>query len=184
MQNHLQVNFWTTRINTSWLRQMMAIWQTFFNAFSWKKFLHLSLTKFSHKGPVDNIGSGNNFRIKPLLKSMMIELSDACIYVPQGLNVLKHWGQYKMAAILQALIWNAFCSVEIIAILFKICLIFFPKGPINNRPALFQIMDLCWIGDRPLAAQLMALLKFTDACMHYSALMSWTIVVVRPGKSS
>ena len=52
----------------------------------------------------------------------------------------------------------------------KIPLKFVPRGPINNIPALVQIMAWCWSGDKPLSESLMA--WFTDAYMHHSAAMN------------
>ena len=37
----------------------------------------------------------------------------------------------------------------------KISVKFVPKGPINNNPALFQVMSWCWPGDRPLSEPMM-----------------------------
>ena len=52
----------------------------------------------------------------------------------------------------------------------KISLKFVPKGPINNIPALVQIMAWCRIGDKPLSEPMMA--QFNDAYMRHSASMS------------
>ena len=41
-----------------------------------------------------------------------------------------------------------------------------PKGPIDNKPALLQIMAWCRIGDKPLSETMLT--QFTDAYMrHY-----------------
>ena len=40
-------------------------------------------------------------------------------------------------------------------ILIEISLKFFPKGPINNNPALVQIMAWRWLGDKPLSEPMM-----------------------------
>ena len=47
---------------------------------------------------------------------------------------------------------------------------FFPKGPINNIPALVQIMAWRWPGDKPLSEPMMV--KISDAYLHHSASMS------------
>ena len=52
----------------------------------------------------------------------------------------------------------------------KISLKFVPKGPINNIPALVQIMAWRRSGDKPLSKSMMVL--FTDAYMRHSASMS------------
>ena len=52
----------------------------------------------------------------------------------------------------------------------KIALIFVPKGPIKNIPALVQIMAWRRPGDKPLSEPMMA--QFTDAYMRHSASMS------------
>ena len=50
-------------------------------------------------------------------------------------------------------------------ILTKILLKFGPKGPINNIPALVQIMAWCRIGDKPLSEPMLT--RFTDAYMGH-----------------
>ena len=47
---------------------------------------------------------------------------------------------------------------------------FVPKGPINNIPALVQIMAWCWPGDKPLSEPMMV--KISDTYLHHSASMS------------
>ena len=46
-----------------------------------------------------------------------------------------------------------------------------PKGPINNIPALVQIMAWRRTGDKPLSEPMMT--QFNDAYIHHSASMSW-----------
>ena len=48
----------------------------------------------------------------------------------------------------------------------KISLKFVPKGPINNIPALVQIMAWRQTGDKPLSEPMMT--QFNDAYMHHS----------------
>ena len=45
---------------------------------------------------------------------------------------------------------------ENIWIFIDISLKFIPKGPIDKRPALIQIKDWCWTGDKPLSELMMA----------------------------
>ena len=51
-----------------------------------------------------------------------------------------------------------------------ISLKFVPKGPINNIPALIQIMAWRQTGDKPLSEPMMA--QFNDAYMCHSASMN------------
>ena len=55
-------------------------------------------------------------------------------------------------------------------ILIEISLKFVPKGPIDNNPALVQIMAWCRIGDKPLSQPMMN--RFTDAYMWHWGEMS------------
>ena len=59
---------------------------------------------------------------------------------------------------------------EKFCIFVKISLKFVPKGLIDNKPALVQIMAWGLTGDKPLSEPVMAFL--TDAYMHHSASMS------------
>ena len=45
--------------------------------------------------------------------------------------------------------------------------VFFPKGPINNIPALVQIMASRWPGNKPLSEPMMAYV--TGAYMRHSS---------------
>ena len=55
-------------------------------------------------------------------------------------------------------------------ILVKIALMFVPKGPIKNIPALVQVIAWRRPGNKPLSEPMMA--QFTDAYVHHSASMS------------
>ena len=55
-------------------------------------------------------------------------------------------------------------------ILIRISLKFVHKFPIDNTPALIQIMAWCLTGNKPLSEPMMT--YFTDAYMHHSASMS------------
>ena len=54
---------------------------------------------------------------------------------------------------------------ENIQILIKISLKFVPKDPINNIPALVQIMAWCWPGNKPLSEWMMVSL-LTHICVN------------------
>ena len=69
-----------------------------------------------------------------------------------------NWGRNKMAAISQMTLSNAFSWMNV-----RISLKFVPKGPINNIPALIQIMALCRPGDKPLPEPMMVKLP-THIC--------------------
>ena len=53
---------------------------------------------------------------------------------------------------------------------FNISLKFIPKGPIDNIPALVQIIDSRRTGDKPLSEPMVV--AFTDAYMRNTASMS------------
>ena len=71
------------------------------------------------------------------------------------LRLLTHWGRDKMDAIWQTTLPNAFSWMKKMWISIKISLKFVPKGPINNIPALDQIMAWRRPGDKPLSAPMM-----------------------------
>ena len=75
-------------------------------------------------------------------------------YEENGQNSLTHWGRGEMN-ILQTKFSNIFSSVKMFKISIKISLKFVPKGPINNVPALIQIMAWCCPGNKPLSGPLM-----------------------------
>ena len=68
---------------------------------------------------------------------------------------LIHRGRDKMAAISQMTCSSEFSWMKYICIWFKISLKFIPKGPINNIPALFQIMAWWRPGNKPLFEPMM-----------------------------
>ena len=72
---------------------------------------------------------------------------------------LTHWGRDKMAAIFRCIFLN-----ENVWIFITISLIFFPKGRINNIPALVQIMAWRRRGDKPLSESMMISLP-THICV-------------------
>ena len=59
---------------------------------------------------------------------------------------------------------------ENVAILIQISQLIVSKGPIDNKPALVQIMACRRTGDKPLSEPMMA--YFTDAYMRHSASLS------------
>ena len=75
-----------------------------------------------------------------------------------------------MAAIFADNIFKWIFLNENVSILNNISLKFVPKGPINNIPALVQIMAWRRPGDKPLSEPMMA--DFTEAYMRPPASMS------------
>ena len=85
-------------------------------------------------------------------------------YTLRGPSELTHWGRDKMASIFQMTFSNALSWMK----MYKFQLIFhwsLSQGPINNIPALVQIMAWC---DKPLSEPMMV----TDAYMNHCAAMS------------
>ena len=87
---------------------------------------------------------------------------------PNGHNELTHWGQDKMATVSQTTFSNAFSRISI-----KISLKFVPKGPINNIPALIQIMAWLRSGDKPLSEP-MLLILLTHICVTRPQRVNYT----------
>ena len=75
-----------------------------------------------------------------------------------------------MAAILADDIFKSIFLNENIWISIKISLKFVPKGPINNIPALAEIIAWRRTSDKPLSEPMMT--QFNDAYMRHSASMS------------
>ena len=80
---------------------------------------------------------------------------------------LTHWGWDKIAAILQMAFLKCIFLNENVSIFIKIALKFMPKVPINNIPALFQIIPWHWPDDKPLSEPMMVSLL-----MHISVSQS------------
>ena len=78
--------------------------------------------------------------------------------------LLTHWGRDKMAAIFPDDIFKCIFLNETVWISIKIPVKFIPKGPINNMPALFQIMAWRRPGDKPLSETMMVTL-LTHICI-------------------
>ena len=72
---------------------------------------------------------------------------------------LTHWGSDKMAGMFQTTFSNAFSWMKMFQLRFIV-----PKGPINNIPALIQIMAWCRPGDKPLFEPMMVSLP-THICV-------------------
>ena len=75
----------------------------------------------------------------------------------------------KMAANLADDIFKCIFINEIFCILIRISLKFVPMGPIDNRPALVQVMAWHRTGNKPLPEP--TLTQFTDAYMWYQGEM-------------
>ena len=69
--------------------------------------------------------------------------------------LLTHWGRDKMAAIFTKDIFKCIFINENIRVSIKISLEFVPKSPINNIPALVQIMAWHRPGGKPLSESMM-----------------------------
>ena len=65
--------------------------------------------------------------------------------------LLTHWGRDKIATIFWTTFSNAFSWMK----MYEFPLKFVPKGPINNIPALVQIMTWRQSGDKPLSEPMM-----------------------------
>ena len=73
---------------------------------------------------------------------------------------LSHWGRDQMDAISQTTFSSAFSWMK----MYEFRLKFVPKGPINNLPALVQIMAWCRPGAKPLSEPTMVSLT-THICV-------------------
>ena len=71
----------------------------------------------------------------------------------------------KLVAILSDDIFKYIFLSENDRISFQITLKFVPRGPIDNKPALFQVMAWRQTGDKPLPEPMLT--KFTDAYMQH-----------------
>ena len=91
-------------------------------------------------------------------------------------RLLTHWGRDKIAAFSQTTFSNAFSAMKIFWISIAISLKFVPKGPINNIPALFQIMAWRRPGDKPLSEP-MLVDSLTHICVTRPQwIKAWKIV--------
>ena len=69
-------------------------------------------------------------------------------------NYLTHWGRDKMDNILQTAFSSVFSPRKMFDSI-KISLKFVPKGLVENKPTLAQMMAWCWSGDMPLSEPMM-----------------------------
>ena len=70
-----------------------------------------------------------------------------------------------MAAILSDDIFKCIFLNEKDKIPIQISMNFFPRGPIDSKPALVQLMVWRRVDDKPIPEPMMA--QFTDACMRH-----------------
>ena len=100
--------------------------------------------------------------------------------------VLTHWGRDKISAIWQTPYWNGFSWMKIYELRLKYQLKFvpIPECPINNIPALVEIMAWRRPGDKPLSELMMdsllthlSLIKFGHRPFRYSW-TRWALCVV------
>ena len=91
---------------------------------------------------------------------LWLSLINLCMYVcfyrkylllPVNGWHLTHWGRDKIAAIFQSTVSNGFSWMK----MYEFRLKFVPKGPINNIPALVQIMAWRRPGAKPLSEPMM-----------------------------
>ena len=88
-----------------------------------------------------------------------------------GLNVLMHLPLDKMVAISQKTFSNAVFINENFCVLIPISLKFIPKGPIDNKSSLVQVMAWCQTGNKPLSEPMMT--QFTDTYMWHTGPFCW-----------
>ena len=79
-------------------------------------------------------------------------------------DILTHLPFDKMAAILADDIFKCIFLNENVRISIQISLKFVPKGPIDNKSALVQVIAWCRTGDKPLPEAMMT--QFNDAYMR------------------
>ena len=94
---------------------------------------------------------------------MMTQLVDT--YASPGFNELTHLILDKMAAILADDKFKCISLNQNDRILIRISLKFVPRSPIDNKPALVQVMAWHRTGDKPLPEVMLA--QFTDAYMRH-----------------
>ena len=82
-----------------------------------------------------------------------------------GFLLLTHLPLDKMAAILADNIFKCIFLPENVRISNEISLKFVPKGSIDNKLALFQVMAWCRIGDKPLSEPMLT--RFADSYMWH-----------------
>ena len=102
------------------------------------------------------------------MPSMLVKKGPVMYFIFQSMRpdkpYLTHWCLDKMAAISQTTFSIAFSWMKNVRILIEFSLKFGPKGPINNIPALVQIMAWRRPGDKPLSEPVMVSL-LTHICV-------------------
>ena len=94
---------------------------------------------------------------------------------------LTHWGRDEMDAISQTIFSIAFSWIflnENILLPIKISLKFVLKGPINNIPALVQIMAWRRLGDKPLYESMMVILLMRICATRPRWVKVWMFLVL------
>ena len=86
-----------------------------------------------------------------------------------GNGLLLTWYPYKFAAILQTIFLKRISSIKIV-VFYSQTNEFSPKGPVNDKPVLVQIMACRLFGDKPLSEPMVALL--TGVYMRHLASVS------------
>ena len=76
---------------------------------------------------------------------------DTVEHAVTNLHALTHWGWDKMAAISQPIFANAFPWMKLLEFVSTFHQKFVTEGKVNNISTLFQIMDWCWPGEKPLS---------------------------------
>ena len=97
------------------------------------------------------------------VKNLYFQIQFCVIRTGNFYSFLTHLGWDKMDAIFQTTFSNGF-ELKNVWILIKISLKFVPKGPINNIPALVQIMAWRQPGAKPLSESMMSSL-LTHICV-------------------
>ena len=125
--------------------------------------------KFVPKGRINNIPALVQIMAwrqpgdKPLSEPMMVRLAThICVTRPQWVNTLRprQNGHHFTDDVFKWIFLN-----KNVWISFKVSLEFVPKVPVNNIPALVQIMAWCKIGNKLLAESILT--RFTDAFMRH-----------------
>ena len=114
--------------------------------------------KFVPKGPINNIPALVQIMAwsrpgdKPLTEPMMVILTThICVTRPQWVNTSRsiHNGRNLADNIFQIISLYRSCRIST-----QISLKYVPKGLINNKAELAQIMAWCWTSDKPLLTTL------------------------------
>ena len=116
-----------------------------------------SLVNFPHKRPV--------MRKMFLFDDVIMYERYPAVTVLNFILLLTHLPLDKMAAILADNIFNCIFLNENYRIPIHISLKYVPSSPINNKPALFQVMVWRRTGDKPLPGAMMT--HFIDTYMHH-----------------